>query len=420
MLKVLLLLAATQLPEGDCPRGRCRLPGRSAARAPAYFEFAPASGAGMTAPCACTAPTGAKGETLTFSRASSGTCLKGSVSSIANGDMVTCSTNEPRVMPGGDGTGARGLLVEGARTNLALRSAELCNAAWSDVGTPSCASDAATGPLGTATMDSITDNDGAAYEGRSQLIATTSATVHSVSCFVKSSTATEASITLVGTGNGAGDCTGTATGLSTTTSTRVSCSSPAAYSAAVTAVTVTIRVGDAVGDQGVLYVEGCQHEVAAAFPSSYIATTSASATRAAEAPTFPLAAGTVNTAGSTAGTVINPMVPTSTGGMVTFAAANRPLRVDSNAGMGFSTRDGPNEVFRLGGCSAGTACRGYSFWSASTQTIGTPTGETSGTFDGDMMAGATAIEIGNNAGGGGALQGVIKQVCVDPSPSRCR
>ena len=30
----------------------------------AYFEFAPASGAGMTSACACTTPTGAKGEAL--------------------------------------------------------------------------------------------------------------------------------------------------------------------------------------------------------------------------------------------------------------------------------------------------------------------------------------------------------------------
>src|SRR5690242_20575791 len=66
------------------------------------FEFAPANGAGMGAACACTNPTGSKGETMTFTRSSDAMCTKGNTtSSIANGDLVSCTTNQIRVMPGG-------------------------------------------------------------------------------------------------------------------------------------------------------------------------------------------------------------------------------------------------------------------------------------------------------------------------------
>ena len=77
---MLALLAIALLAQADCTRegGRCRgarMGDRGGGPRFAYFEFAPEGGAGMTAACACTTPTGAKGETLTFSRASSGTCL---------------------------------------------------------------------------------------------------------------------------------------------------------------------------------------------------------------------------------------------------------------------------------------------------------------------------------------------------------
>ena len=173
-------------------------------------------------------PTGAKNEALTYSRTGVRFC-----DSVADGTAGAAGSilpaNRPCVTRGG-------LLVEGTRTNTCLRSAELCNASWVDVGTPACASDVAAGPFGTTTMDSITDDSGAAFEGRAQTIATTSLTQHTISAYVKSSTATSASITLAGTGNSAGDCTGTVTGLSATTSKRVTCTSSTAFTAGLTAV----------------------------------------------------------------------------------------------------------------------------------------------------------------------------------------
>lgn len=126
------------------------------------FEFAPASGAGMSAACACSAVTGAYGETMTFVRTSSGTCLTGgTVSGIANGSMSTCAANLPRVMPGGDGSSAvMGVLLENAKTNSALRSEEFDSAlVWvpsNSGGTGvTVTANAAVAPDGTTTADRI-------------------------------------------------------------------------------------------------------------------------------------------------------------------------------------------------------------------------------------------------------------------------
>lgn len=91
----------------------------------AFFEAFPANGRGTFGPCSTTPPTGAKGEVLTFTRATNATCTRTvtgarSTTGIANGDLVVLSSNQPRVSYGSDGV--LGLLVEGSRTNSCLRS----------------------------------------------------------------------------------------------------------------------------------------------------------------------------------------------------------------------------------------------------------------------------------------------------------
>ena len=123
----------------------------------AFFEFAPASGAGMGTACACTTPTGAKGEALTFTRTGNATCSKQGLATtgIADGDLVVCTANQPRVESSG---GVLGLRVEGARTNSVLRSQELDNAAWTlDFAgggvIPTRTANAATAPDGTPSAE---------------------------------------------------------------------------------------------------------------------------------------------------------------------------------------------------------------------------------------------------------------------------
>lgn len=124
----------------------------------AYFEAFPASGAGTTTACSTTAPTGAKGEALTFTRASSGTCTKTAAgglatTGIADGDLVVLSTNVARVEY--DSAGTLGLLVEAERTNSCLHSEEIDNAAWvKRVANTVWANDAGA-PDGTQTADAV-------------------------------------------------------------------------------------------------------------------------------------------------------------------------------------------------------------------------------------------------------------------------
>ena len=91
----------------------------------AFFEFAPASGAGMGTACACAAITGAKGETLTFTRASVAECYSN------DGQTLTqCSTNQPLVSSGRVDSTLLGLWREEARQNDALHSRDLSQAIW--------------------------------------------------------------------------------------------------------------------------------------------------------------------------------------------------------------------------------------------------------------------------------------------------
>ncbi len=66
-----------------------------------------------------------------------------------------------------DGTAAHnGLLIEPARTNLIEDSADMTAGGWVDVGAPIVTANAQTAPDGTAAADTIEDDDGAVREAR--------------------------------------------------------------------------------------------------------------------------------------------------------------------------------------------------------------------------------------------------------------
>jgi hypothetical protein len=167
---LLVLVSLTAGAQQRDPRGRFSRvnercdQGRSsrglACESGAFFEFAPSSGAGMGAACACTTPTGAKGEATTFTRTGNATCSKQgfATTGIANGDLVVCAANQPRVESSG---GVLGLRIESkAKTNAVLRSQELDNAAWvsassGGAATPTITANAGTAPDGTLTADRL-------------------------------------------------------------------------------------------------------------------------------------------------------------------------------------------------------------------------------------------------------------------------
>ena len=85
--------------------------------------------------------------------------------------------------------GARALLVEQSATNLCLRSSELDNAAWANVGTPVVTANTKIAPDGTTMADTIADTSGAETRGRRQTIVIAADTAkYAASIYVKKRT----------------------------------------------------------------------------------------------------------------------------------------------------------------------------------------------------------------------------------------
>ena len=260
---------ASRVREGALIRRR----GREAASF-AFFEAFPASGAGTSGACSTTAPTGAKGEALTFSRGSTATCTKTAAgglatTGIANGDLVVLSSNVARVEY--DFAGKLKLRGEPSRTNVNLQSANLADAVYANVGAPTVTANTTVSPDGTTTMATIQDNSAAALEGRSQTVTVTSGQPYTLSVFVKAGTLSAVTVSLDGT-------TATCTSLSATTSTRCIVTDASASGVAIVA---SVTGGTIVGDTGTFIAWGQQVELGN-YATSYMPTGAGTATRAVD------------------------------------------------------------------------------------------------------------------------------------------
>lgn len=160
----------------------------------ALFEFAPLSGAGLSAACACTDVAPATGGILFLFRATSAVCLKQGLArtGIVNGDAVTCGNHLPRIES--DGT-ALGLLTEPTRINRIQYSDDVATAPWglaAGGGAPgsTAVSAVATGPDGVANSASrlavgACPNAGAHYSLAYQAYTATGLVPQSGSAFIK-------------------------------------------------------------------------------------------------------------------------------------------------------------------------------------------------------------------------------------------
>jgi hypothetical protein len=402
----------------------------------AFFEFAPANGSGLTAACACTAVTGAKGETMTFSRASSGTCLKGNtLTGIANGDMVTCSTNQPRVMPGGDGSGGLGLLVEGARTNGALRSQEIENAVWVQnadaVGrNTTVTADQAIAPDATTTAEKVDliATSGVQYSERAQVIALGGPSTCSL--FAKGVS-----------GSGTMDVCANATCAScafVSTSWSLCSVSIAGALSQFAFGNNTFQNGGTNRPAQSVYVWGVQCE-AGTFASSYIATAGATAARVDELPKIAVSGWPAGAAGWSAATtwvapsaivggawfVLEPSINGDSTNRYSFfidqlAGGVGPNgRLDQYDIVGGALNQNPSSGFTVAPSTTHRFSESY-VTASHTQTVtvnGTATTNTANTY---TPFSVSIITIGNHQNGGDADFGVNRLVCMDPDPSRCK
>lgn len=387
----------------------------------ALFELAPASGAGMGEACACAAVTGAKGEALTFSRASVGSCIKGSTTSLANGDMVICAAGQPRVMPGGDGTGGLGLLVERSGTNVVTRSEALDNAAYADytaggAAAPVVTADAATSPTGTATADMLALPAAGFSESSGRSIAVLTVAAYSAQVYVRGVT-------------GPGDidlCIEQTVGATCST-----CAYTATSWSPCTVQNVTSIAGGRVlvGHLGTL--SGVEHLVASSVyvwgldaklgsvATSYVPTAGSAVARDADsaAMAVTLSTDTVSMAVTTAGTVAQvnagwiALIGTGTThwGLLGYAS-NSVNALYATTGLGSIA------------CTPATTRRRWGWWTGTASAVGCDSSSTSlGARTGAVLT-ATGIQIGDYAGPGATAtaNGVYKQICLDSDPTRCR
>ena len=398
----------------------------------AFFEFAPSSGAGMGTACACTTPTGAKGETMTFTRAGDATCSKQGLATtgIANGDLVVCTGNQPRVESSG---GVLGLRVESARTNETLRSTAIENVVWATtaagVAAPTITADFAVAPDGTTTADRM-QIPACPAVGNASGINQTSATIaspSSSSVYLKANAGTPSvSICMYGLASGTRACTQFA--LNTSTWTRAVVPNVTNTGGMNMEIACENRTASYTGatDTGAadILVWGAQSE-GGSYATSYIPTVAAAVTRNAESVEFP----SVSVAGlSTAGSAAITLTPAWTGspggstssGVVGWDTAGRPLY---NTVSGLRTFDGTNDV-QLAASSnfvAGTPKRYYSTWAVGPGVLirnQTDALQQTGAFDGAMAASGT-LSISTVAGANDTAR-IVLSVCLDPSPTRCR
>lgn len=428
---LLTLVAAAALADGRYVRTnrRCEA-GRSERGLPcdsyAFFEFAPASGAGMGTACACTTPTGARGEAMTFSRTSAATCTKTatgglSTTGIANGDLVTCSSNQPRVEYGAEGV--LGLRVESSRTNSALRSEEFNNAAWLSytVGVPAITitPDVAVSPSGTLTADRL--QIPATTTGQvSSIYQTIGTGAHSVSVYAKGN-GQSGSFQIVGFGGTCVTCN-----YNPTTWTR--CGGVVAPAGANIGFANSSHASECSGDTSPksavdVFLWGAQAE-AGAYATSYIPTTSLAVTRAADDATFSISPtlGNFSLSGSFQTPSTSPVrrlhgalkkdstnftASYQTGGTFQGQFVSTAATITWASGLATATTGRAASYFD--GTNVGVCINS----SCSTQA--------KGAFS---LAGYTnplTLQIGAYSAGNGELDGIATRVCFAPdSPTRCR
>ncbi len=435
MLQTLLLVALAVPPvtgqpmfaEDPCTRTgqRCQSARNGRSGSLAFFEFAPASGAGMGAACACTTPTGAKGETMTFTRTGDATCSKQGLATtgIANGDLVVCTANQPRVEASG---GVLGLRVEGPRTNINVRSEEFNNAAYTPTGVGAAAPATPTANTATAPSNAVTADTlvlPATTAGQTSIIrgvigGACAAAQCAYSVYVRGvSGGGTVDIGAWGSTVTSGACAFVDTSWTRCTVIATIAGTPGLYIGNDTA-----NNGGTSRPAQSVYVWGGQQELGA-YATSYIPTVAAAVTRNAESPFATMAAITSNTYSVAASFGTNYDVT---------GTSARGVTLWQSPGSAFSDDYFPTnfQAFLFDGTTSNTTSlialtnsgRVGSFFTGSTLApcvngvCGVPVAAPR------TINNITRVRFGvdGQTGAVGHINGIISRVCVDPDPTRCR
>jgi len=371
----------------------------------AYFELGPSTGAGLGTACAGTNITGAKGEVLTLTRSGTATCLKQGLAAtgIADADLVTVLADRPRVE---SYLGVLALRSEGARTNVLTRFIEPNNAAWADVGTPTPTT-GLTSPWADTYVTSAVqydDNDGAAFEGRTQTVTVTAATAYTMHCYVKAGTLSSATLSLDGT-------TASITGLSTSTWSIVEVTDASSSGVAIAA---QILNGSTAAATGTVIWGGCQVE-AGTYRTSIQPTVGAAVARNMETPNLSGVSIAALASAGCARAYVARAAATTNGTAVSFSDSNgRPLYFTSGNQTAFDGANNPSRATTFDSTWKWYITR----WTGSSFTLGNSDNTFATTaFDGTM--GVTGpLQVGVSATNLN-VDGLISRIQVDPDPTRC-
>ncbi len=317
---------------------------------------------------------------ITFTRASTGTFVG------SDGVLQTATTNEARFDHNPTTGESLGLLVEEARTNLLLRSEEFDNASWVKTRS-SVTANAIAAPNGTLTADEIIEDTTATdTHNIGQSISFISGTTYTVFVFAKATAlprflqivfpssafttnkrpvfdlvngtalaAADTTVSIQNIGNGWFRCVAS-TQATTTVSASIQLQLANTYTVGSGS---SIYTGD--GASGI-YLWGAQLE-AGAFATSYIPTTTATATRAADVA-------------SITGTAFSSFYNQTEG--TVFGQFLRTTSTNSQQGRVFSFSDGTNtnalEIYQTSASNPSAQIT-----ATTTQAIWTPSGFTVGT-----------------------------------------
>ncbi|MCX6951338.1 MAG: hypothetical protein NTV51_04020 [Verrucomicrobia bacterium] len=395
---------------------------------PGQFVFAPTNGGGMGTACACTTPTGSRGETMTFSRASTGSCMKGNETScIANGDLVVCTSGQPRVMPGGDGTGVLGLGVWAARTNTLLRSDAFENAAWLTVNVgiaaPTVTANHAVGPDGTTTADRL--QIAAAGAGTASYIyqsACPTGAARAQSIYVRGTSGSGTVLMAGGSAFGAGAGGGgyVQCAYVSTSWTRCIFSNTVTTSANPYLIGTSPLEGTVTTSAIDVLIWGAQCETGVD-PSPMIRTEGTTAARVAEVVSFPWSQSD-DTSGSMAATIVSPFVDLGSLGEHALLAEQVAGTYDRLLLLNTSTDQligyGLNATRNASTLTANTEIRSSYWWTPATSAI--EWGGASSAGSAFPSGNVSTIQLGSYNASTAPLNGVIKKVCADSSSTVCR
>lgn len=127
---------------------------------------------------------------------------------------------------------------------------DFTNAAWEDEGTPTVTADTDFSPEHGVLADTMSDNDGAAFEGRCQTVTTAADAGPGFAVWAKAGTTNKLRLSVTGTGNSAGDTTCNFTTLADAGWKRMDCLAAAAYEEGIASVRGCVLVGSAASDTG--------------------------------------------------------------------------------------------------------------------------------------------------------------------------